>query len=92
MSEQITLPLKRKQQRSKRHTSPLDMARMSHQRYIVKRQAEDLENAIEYYVEAIKSSPKIIIVWLVLCMKKEKSLCRSQSNSVKRRLRWSLTT
>ena len=35
------------------------MARMSHQRYIVKRQAEDLENAIEYYVEAIKSSPKM---------------------------------
>jgi len=56
MSEQLILPSK---ECSGAHLGPLDKARISHQRYIVKQQAEDLENAIEYYVEAIKSSPKL---------------------------------
>lgn len=56
MSEQVILP---QMTSSDVRLGPLEMARQSHQRYIVKQQTEDLENAIEYYVEAIKSTPKV---------------------------------
>lgn len=53
MTEQTVLPLK---ELSDGRMSPLDLARISHRKYIVKQQAEDLENAISYYIEAIRSN------------------------------------
>ena len=53
MSEQAILPLN---EQSDGRMSPLDLARISHRRYIVKQQAEDLENAIGYYIEAIRNN------------------------------------
>ena len=35
----------------------LEKARTAHEKYLIKQQESDLETAIEYYVEAIKSSP-----------------------------------
>ena len=35
--------------------SALDLARLAHQKYIVKQQADDLERAIGYYIEAIRN-------------------------------------
>lgn len=52
MSKQATLP---QTEHSSAHLGPLDMARLAHQKYIVKQQAEDLENAMSYYVEAIRN-------------------------------------
>ena len=52
MSKQATLPQK---EHSSAHLGPLDMARLAHQKYIVKQQAEDLEKAMSYYVEAIRN-------------------------------------
>ena len=56
MSEQTILPLNKD---CVKHLSPLDMARLSHQRYIVKQQNSDLEDAIGYYIEAIKSNSSV---------------------------------
>lgn len=56
MSEQAILPLNNT---SGAILSPLEMARNAHQRYIIKQQYEDLERAIEYYVEAIKSNSTV---------------------------------
>ena len=53
MSEQAILPLR---EEAESHMSALDLARLSHQRYIVKQQNEDLENAIGYYIEAIRNN------------------------------------
>lgn len=52
MAEQAMLPLN---ENISAKMSALDMARISHQRYIVKQQADDLEKAIEYYIEAIRN-------------------------------------
>lgn len=56
MSEQAMLPLK---EASESRMSALDLARISHQRYIVKQQSTDLENAIGYYIEAIRDNSSI---------------------------------
>lgn len=56
MSEQAILP---QREASKARMSALDLARLSHRKYIVKQQAEDLENAIEYYIEAIRNNSYI---------------------------------
>ena len=53
MSEQVILPLTSV---SDETVSALDKARAAHQKYIIKQQNEDLENAIGYYIEAIKSN------------------------------------
>ena len=53
MSEQVMLP---QTNISNGHASALDLARMSHQKYLVKQQNEDLENAIGYYIEAIRNN------------------------------------
>ena len=56
MSEQAILPLEKS---SERVVSALDKARAAHQKYIIKQQNEDLENAIGYYIEAIKSDSRV---------------------------------
>lgn len=56
MSEQAILPLSNTVEV---RTNALDLARISHQKYIVKQQNEDLENAILYYVEAIRNDSTI---------------------------------
>ena len=56
MSEQAILPLSNK---AETHASALDLARISHQKYIVKQQNEDLENAIGYYIEAIRNDSSL---------------------------------
>ena len=56
MSEQAILPLSNG---TSMHTDALDMARISHQKYIVKQQKEDLEKAIEYYIEAIRNNSSV---------------------------------
>ena len=55
MSEQAILP----QNSVSEQLSPLDMARIAHQKYIVKQQSTDLENAIGYYIEAIRSNSQV---------------------------------
>ena len=57
MSEQAILPLEKS---SERVVSALDKARAAHQKYIIKQQNEDLENAIGYYIEAIKSDSRVL--------------------------------
>jgi len=57
MSEQAILPLK--QADSVRVPDVLEKARAAHQKYIIKQQNEDLENAIGYYIEAIKSDSRV---------------------------------
>lgn len=37
----------------------LEKARAAHEKYLIKQQENDLEQAIEYYVDAIKSSPSL---------------------------------
>ena len=37
----------------------LEKARAAHEKYLIKQQESDLETAIEYYVEAIKSAPSL---------------------------------
>ena len=37
----------------------LEQARVAHERYIIKHQESDLEKAIEYYIDAIKSNPSL---------------------------------
>lgn len=56
MSEQAILP---RNVVADERMSALDLARISHQRYIVKQQNEDLENAIGYYVEAIRNDSTV---------------------------------
>ena len=56
MSEQAILPLS---EGSQTRPSALDLARLSHQRYIVKQQNDDLENAIGYYIEAIRNDSTV---------------------------------
>ncbi|MCM1265886.1 MAG: hypothetical protein NC200_06770 [Candidatus Gastranaerophilales bacterium] len=56
MSEQVILPLTSV---SDEAISALDKARAAHQKYIIKQQNEDLENAIGYYIEAIKSNSAV---------------------------------
>lgn len=56
MSEQAILP---RNVVAGEHISALDLARLSHQKYIVKQQHEDLENAIGYYIEAIRNDSKV---------------------------------
>ena len=55
MSEQAILP----QKEIHAQLSPLDMARIAHQKYIVKQQNTDLENAIGYYIEAIRNDAQL---------------------------------
>ena len=57
MSEQVILPLE--ESRSKDAVCALDKARMAHQKYIIKQQGEDLENAISYYIDAIRCDGSI---------------------------------
>ncbi|MBO6272541.1 tetratricopeptide repeat protein [bacterium] len=52
MSEQAMLP---QVEQSDVQMSALDLARLAHQKYIVKQQADDLERAIGYYIEAIRN-------------------------------------
>lgn len=56
MSEQTVLP---QNDVCGMQMSPLDMARIAHQKYIVKQQNTDLENAIGYYIEAIRSNSAV---------------------------------
>ena len=56
MSEQTILP---QNEVCGSQMSPLDMARLSHQKYIVKQQNTDLENAIGYYIEAIRNDSTV---------------------------------
>ena len=56
MSEQAILPLN---VTSEHDLSSLDKARVSHQRYIIKQQNEDLENAISYYIDAIRADASV---------------------------------
>lgn len=57
MSEQVILPLTTNV--SDETESALDKARTAHQKYIIKQQNEDLENAIGYYIEAIKCDSRV---------------------------------
>jgi tetratricopeptide (TPR) repeat protein len=53
MSEQAILPLKNVTDES---ADVLQKARVAHQKYIIKQQNEDMENAIGYYIEAIRAN------------------------------------
>ncbi|MCD8378542.1 MAG: tetratricopeptide repeat protein [Candidatus Gastranaerophilales bacterium] len=56
MSEQAILPLRTS---SAPAESMLDKARAAHQKYIIKQQNDDLENAIGYYIEAIRNDSEL---------------------------------
>lgn len=57
MSKQAILPLEKT--RSEDAVSALDKARIAHQKYIIKQQGEDLENAISYYIDAIRNDGSV---------------------------------
>ena len=56
MSEQILTPIA---SNSEKALNSLEMAREAHERYLVKQQNTDLQEAIEYYVDAVKLDPTL---------------------------------
>lgn len=56
MSEQLKIPDISKAEEAQK---ALDNARISHQKYLIKQQIEDIDRAILYYVDAIKFNPKL---------------------------------
>ena len=61
MSEQILMPkigTSNRENKMKAHKA-LETARVAHERYLIGRKNTDLEEAIEYYVDAVKYDPNI---------------------------------
>lgn len=56
MSEQLILP---QMTTGDEFSKTIEKARRAHQNYIIRQQSRDLENAIEYYIEAIRMDGKI---------------------------------
>lgn len=56
MSEQLILP---QMTTGDEFSKTIEKARTAHQNYIIRQQSRDLENAIEYYIEAIRMDGKI---------------------------------
>ncbi len=56
MSEQLILP---QMTTGDEFSKTIEKARTAHQNYIIRQQSKDLENAIEYYIEAIRMDGKI---------------------------------
>lgn len=56
MSEQLILP---QMATGDEFSKTIEKARTAHQNYIIRQQSRDLENAIEYYIEAIRMDGKI---------------------------------
>lgn len=56
MSEQVIIP---EINHSKEAEKALETARQAHQKYLIKKQTEDLDKAISYYVDAIKHNAKL---------------------------------
>ena len=55
MSEQIIMPINN----SAKALISLEKAREAHEKYLVRQQNCDLEEAIEYYVDAVKQDPTL---------------------------------
>ena len=56
MSEQILMPIG---ENSRKALTSLEKAREAHEKYLVRQQNSDLQEAIEYYVDAVKLDPTI---------------------------------
>lgn len=60
MSEQIILPQELTlETNADEFSNVIEKARTAHQSYIIKQQTRDLENAIEYYIEAIRMDSRV---------------------------------
>ena len=56
MSEQILMPIGENSQKA---LTSLEKAREAHERYLIRQQNSDLQQAIEYYVDAVKLDPTL---------------------------------
>lgn len=60
MSEQIIMPISaNSSENAKKAQDSLEKARQAHERYLIRQQNSDLQEAIEYYVDAVKLDPTI---------------------------------